>query len=1200
MGAALAAALLMLLSSTASARYWHWIEFSQPRQYGDYLHNIRTDRLHTPCLPFAKPLAGGPVRALFVVTKAGVAPREVVEMWQRLDLEFEAVTVADAERLCDWFPLTTAVLGESPEEKTRELDRKLDGDYDVIVLAPFRFDKLPPKAQLKILQKMKRGTGLLGFGATARGDQSMFRPLHPPVTGREILRGCALTGLPYFEVGAKGTRDEVADRQLFTARFGSGRLAWLNYSAPHYINSWYMGDTIGRPASPAPCGMVAPSWQTYDAAIAPALRTLLWAAGRVPAVQVDAGIPDGAAIDRATWPATFSATLTRLSAEAPAQVAVEARLVRPDGQFEDTAKITVPLPGNDAVFTLKLGPPPRGTAFLWLIARDPQGAVLDWSVTSVLVTASVAVESVQIQQDVIEPGEDLPARVVLAGTAPEGATLTLDAFDCYDRLFWSRQVPAAAAATFTVGTSAMCGRAGRLRARMQAGPQLLDSAETEFFVRKPVGREFINLLWGHPGVGVSDWQTRGYLNQLHVQGVRRGGWNVGMATYSNPAATVRAMSRADAATFYYVTHVQQPNVRTYLSDPEARPKEEERLEKTAADVRPYGCMAYSLGDENGMFTSPVDMKPGELAAFRAFLARLYDGDLEAMNRNWQTNYTDFSQAEVPAEGVAKLPVPRRFDLDAFWDWAYADTHHWMAQALKRGDPEALVGAEGSWARNLEEVIAGLDWWAPYEDRNTNTMLRFWMPWSALRGNWWGTYPDDRLGPEHLWRQLATGSVNSSMFFISPSGLFGMDFEFAEDTLAWVPMMREICEGPGPLIRAASPVDDGVGIFYSRLSDAASEFDNRFGSSRTEQTALLDLCDRLGVSAKFLTEQQILAGQLDPRTTKLLILCQPKAVTDGLAPALERYLQAGGVVVADVALDLRGDHCQDVPPGRLLSLFGAGSAEPKPGTAEVAFKTELLGVPLALSARECLVDAGVGVGTGAPLAQAGGHPILIHRQHGRGLALLLNFDLYHAFGEARNPEAVTTPAGDFLLALLKLGGAGPMFPPAAGLPWRTIREMRLADATLVGLHGYLGPPGPRIFQVGEGRRVHPLRSGCGTDAEGALTLPAKAPDTLLFSVLPTTRRELRLAGAGEAKRGDFYDYQAVLSVGGKLLAESLLRVDVLDPQGKPLDAHREFLLTRGRPLGLRWPVALNATPGNYRLRVTEIVSGTAGELSVAVK
>jgi len=138
------------------------------------------------------------------------------------------------------------------------------------------------------------------------------------------------------------------------------------------------------------------------------VRTLLWAARREPAVQIAADLSDGETLDRALWPATLSGKLTRRGEKAPGQVAVEARLVRPDGQFEDSAKVTVPLPGEEAAFAVKLGAPPRGMAFLWLIARDAQGAVLDWSVTSLSVTSPASLERVQTQTDVIEPGEELP------------------------------------------------------------------------------------------------------------------------------------------------------------------------------------------------------------------------------------------------------------------------------------------------------------------------------------------------------------------------------------------------------------------------------------------------------------------------------------------------------------------------------------------------------------------------------------------------------------------------------------------------------------------------------------------------------------------------------------------------------------------------------------------------------------------------
>ncbi|NLO72938.1 MAG: hypothetical protein GX100_02365, partial [candidate division WS1 bacterium] len=770
--------------------------------------------------------------------------------------EFEAVTVADSRRLSDSFPLTTAVVGESPEEKERELDRKLEGDYDVIVLAPFQFDKLPAKAQLKILRKLKQGTGLLGFMAGARGTQKAFVPLDPPVAGREILRGCAMAGLPYFGIGPEKPRDEVADQQVFTAHFGAGRIAWLNYAAPHSIDSWYAGDTMGRPARPAPLGMVAPTWQTYDVAIATAVRALLWAAQREQPVRVESDLSDGAEVDRSQWPAQFSAKLTRWSPKAPQEVRVEARLVRPDGEFESTTETTVALTGAETPFQVKLGAPPRGVAFLWLIARDGAGAVLDWSVTSLEVTAPHGIEQLQLQTEVLAPGEEADMRVTLQGQPPEGSLLRLEAVDCYERLFWHRQVPAAAQVTFRVPTVAMCGRAGRLQATLVSGEQVLDRREVELFLRRPVGREFINLLWGYPPLGKASWQEVGYLNRLHAERSRSSGFNMGMIfTYpaDDPADHAKGFSRTDASSFYYITHIQTTQVRQYLISEEAREKEAARLEELAGKMRPYGCHAYSLGDENGLYGMSLELKPEEVPHFQEFMRRFYEDDLAALNANWDTNYKGFAEVEGPLAEAGKMTVARRYDAMAFWDWAYADVYRWMAQAIRRGDPEASIGAEGSEGRDLEQVLAELDWWAPYHNRDVNTMLRYWLPWSALRGNWWGSYVANRLGPENLWGQLATGSVNSSMFFISSlgaEGLLATDLENADYAQPWIPEMKEICATAGPVVRGAEPVDDGVGIFHSRLAEVANTLDTRFGSMKTEQTRLLDVFDALGVSAKF--------------------------------------------------------------------------------------------------------------------------------------------------------------------------------------------------------------------------------------------------------------------------------------------------------------------------------------------------------------
>jgi hypothetical protein len=411
----------------------------------------------------------------------------------------------------------------------------------------------------------------------------------------------------------------------------------------------------------------------------------------------------------------------------------------------------------------------------------------------------------------------------------------------------------------------------------------------------------------------------------------------------------------------------------------------------------------------------------------------------------------------------------------------------------------------------------------------------------------------------------------------------------------------------------------VGIYWSHLSDLASTFDNRFGSNQAAQSALLSLCDGLGINARFITDQQITAGRLDPRQTRLLLMVVPQAIPEGLAGALQGYVRAGGVVICDVAPDLRDAHCGEVAPGRLLSLFGAKSTgPPQPQSAPIKLASlSLHGATLTLDAGPCLTDAAVAPADGAALATAGGVPLLISRPSGAGLALLLNFDLYHALlgaraREAKSPQPATTPAGDFLLSLLQIAGLRPAFPPLPGLPWQTVRRLRLADATIVGLDRWSGPAWARQFVAGGNAVLHALRSGLGGDALGTLAFPAGAPDPAIVAVLPPGTREVRLSGpdglmkpalpppgaAAWTQTAPALKYTVSLLRAGQPLAGSLLRWDVLDPQGRPLPAYRQFLVSATQPVIVTWRPALNEW-GQYRVRVTELLSGKTAEQKVSI-
>ena len=70
---------LMLLTALAS------VVFAADRHEGSYLHEV-TNRWVTPHLKWAKPLAGGPIKTLFIATRR-IAGREIAEIQDELAVE---------------------------------------------------------------------------------------------------------------------------------------------------------------------------------------------------------------------------------------------------------------------------------------------------------------------------------------------------------------------------------------------------------------------------------------------------------------------------------------------------------------------------------------------------------------------------------------------------------------------------------------------------------------------------------------------------------------------------------------------------------------------------------------------------------------------------------------------------------------------------------------------------------------------------------------------------------------------------------------------------------------------------------------------------------------------------------------------------------------------------------------------------------
>ena len=114
------------------------------RADGAFLHQI-TNSYVTPHLDWAKPLAGGAPKVLFIVPRKSA--REVVELSQRMNIDSQSVVSYNSVTLATDSVYESLVTGTSVNEKARELAEKLEVRYDAIVLANVDMQALPLEAQ---------------------------------------------------------------------------------------------------------------------------------------------------------------------------------------------------------------------------------------------------------------------------------------------------------------------------------------------------------------------------------------------------------------------------------------------------------------------------------------------------------------------------------------------------------------------------------------------------------------------------------------------------------------------------------------------------------------------------------------------------------------------------------------------------------------------------------------------------------------------------------------------------------------------------------------------------------------------------------------------------------------------------------------------------------------------------------------------
>jgi hypothetical protein len=665
------------------------------------------------------------------------------------------------------------------------------------------------------------------------------------------------------------------------------------------------------------------------------------------------------------------------------------------------------------------------------------------------------------------------------------------------------------------------------------------------------------------------------------------------------------------------------------------------LARTSARAKAvYNMDYYFVGDEGslGSYADAVDFCWGRhtLAGFRAWLREQY-GSLEALNATWGSAYRDWD-AVLPLTTEAARREGRYApwaDHRTYMEVSFARAYQTVRDGARAGDPEGRIALSGTQVTNPWN---GCDWhrldgviddFLSYSGGNQWDIHRSFAKADARIGFWTGYGRSGAAVKHEVWTAALQGVLHPQLFW-SPS-IVNPDMTFSRSGRDLGEAFRALrFEGIGRLLMEAERLDDGVAVHYSMPSVHAAgilghhdrEEARKGGTSfPANRDGWVSVLDDLGLSFRFVAASQVEEGALQGE--RVLVLPYSAALSDREVVAIRRFVEEGGVLLADGAAGLFDEHVAWRETGALDALFGVTAPPPRTrGKAEARAKGTVRvtaeGAALGLRAHDLTsleaLEPAVRAGAGRPLVRVGKADLAVVSRVGKGRAVYLNALLDRRDASRDAWRAVVG-------AVLEGAGVRPAVSlrDAAGRPVPRVRVARYrfgGHEVVALLSGQLdvktsfGRDGVTVYEDAEKGRVvrHEVdvtlpraahltnaRTGEALGETGRLRAMLTAGDAVIL-VLGPPRTPLTLDGPARAKRGD----AVVFAASGGTAARRLLRWHVRGPDGAFRPEYARVAVEDGPPSTFTLPTALNDQAGEYRVRVGDVLSGASAEATLRLE
>jgi hypothetical protein len=399
----------------------------------------------------------------------------------------------------------------------------------------------------------------------------------------------------------------------------------------------------------------------------------------------------------------------------------------------------------------------------------------------------------------------------------------------------------------------------------------------------------------------------------------------------------------------------------------------------------------------------------------------------------------------------------------------------------------------------------------------------------------------------------------------------------------------------------------------------------------ERLAFMRMVEDLGFQYNFVSYEQVEKGGLEPY--KVFLMPTSIALSPEEAAEIEKFVKAGGVVIADYEAGWMRDNCRMLDKPLLDDLFGISRSSyqeedfnieplrhsrngywsekmPPLGDKHILFDKAVAGVDFVDTRLDYpVVESTVKTVGASPLAKGGGIPAVIVNRVGKGYAVLLNFRMLYYLGHRANYSSSDQAQKTLSLfrELFKLADVKPEAELAAPLDTELVRfkdgkvyylavirnpqEGQGGLGEVIQERSATGGPAEIRLKLGQNCHVYESRSGAYLGHTGTVsgTLDPAAP--LVFAALPYKVSALAIDAESTCVRGKRFEATIRLEAeGASDWARHVFRVRLYGPDGKECYDFKQNLVVQGGQSAYACNTAYNDLKGRWLLTVRDIATG----------